>query len=57
MKTGKNAIKMTEAKSDALLPVRNKLKKSDLVNIDLSLSEDEVLRNSNRPKMPSFGLN
>ena len=48
---------MTETQSDALLPVRNKLKSSYLVDKDLSLSEDGVLHNSNRPKMPSFGLN
>ena len=57
MKTGDNAIIMTDTQSDALLPVPNKLHSSYLANKDLSLSEDEVLRNSNRPKMPSVGLN
>ena len=48
---------MTVTPSVALLPVRNNLKSSNLVNKDLSLSEDGVLHNSNRPKMPWFGLN
>ena len=48
---------MTVTPSVALLPVRNNLKSSNLVNKDLSLSEDGVLHNSNPPKMPLFGLN
>ena len=54
MKTGNTAI--IETQSNALLPVPNKWKTQYLVNKDLSLSEDGVLRNSNQPKMPSFGL-
>ena len=57
IKTGNNAIRMTKTPSVALLPVRNKLKSSYLVDKDLSLSEDGVLRNSNQPKMPYLGFN
>ena len=57
LKTGNSAMEMTETQSNALLPVPNELNSSNLANKDLSLSEDEVLRNSNRAKMPSFGLN